>query len=142
MQIPDINVLVGIFRKENPLHELLASWLETTLAGEETVGLTPSVVAGYVRIVTNPRIFQRPTPLDTALGQIDTLRRSPDMLDALPGPAHWGIFAELCQAADARGNLVSDAHIAAVAIEHGATVVSLDRDFARFPRLKWRLPNE
>ncbi|MFW0796147.1 type II toxin-antitoxin system VapC family toxin [Gordonia sp. CPCC 205515] len=138
--MPDVNILVGAFRGEDPRHPQLYSWLESVLGADEPLALTPAVVSGYVRVVTNPRIFADPTPVPTALGHIDVLRENASVLDVAPGRRHWAIFSALCRESDARGDLVADAHHAATAIEHGATWVTLDRDFARFERLTWRLP--
>lgn len=140
MIIPDVNVLVGAFRADAPRHEGLRAWLEGAVAGVEVVGLTDAVLGGVVRVITHPRVFARPSTLEEALGQVDALRTADGVARVVPGPRHWEVVEALCRAADARGNLVADAQHAAVAIEHGATWVTLDRDFARFPGLTWRSP--
>lgn len=137
MNVPDVNVLVGALRADAPRHAELRSWLEAALRGPEPVGLTDAVLGGTVRVLTHPRVFARPTPLPEALALVDALRAHPNAVRAAAGPRHWDLVAALCRAADARGNLVADAQHAAVAIEHGATWVSQDRDFARFPSLRW-----
>lgn len=140
MIIPDVNVLVGAFRGDVPHHDHLRTWLEGAVAGVEVVGLTDAVLGGVVRVLTHPRIFARPSTLEEALGHVDALRGADGVTRVTPGPRHWEVVEALCRAADARGNLVADAQHAAVAIEHGATWVTLDRDFARFPGLTWRSP--
>ncbi len=140
MLIPDVNILIGAYRGEDPRHHELHKWLVDTIEAGTSIGLTPAVVGGYVRIVTNPAIYDDPTPIEIALAHIDALRVGDSVVDVRPGPRHWEIFAELCREANARGNLVADAAHAAVAIEHSATLVTLDRDFARFPGLRWELP--
>lgn len=140
MKLPDVNVLVYAHRAESLRHAEAARWLERAVMAHEPLGLVPSVVAGFVRIVTNPRVFADPTPLDVALRSIDALAAHPGVVSAAPGAQHWTIFRELCVAADARGNLVSDAALAAVSIEHDATWVTFDRDFARFAGLRWEVP--
>ncbi len=140
MLMPDVDVLIGVFRRDDPHHEMLTGWLEAALADDETVALTPAVIAGYVRIVTNPRIFVTPTQTSEALDHIEVLRSNESVFDVGPGRRHWEIFADLCRVAAAKGSLVADAAHAATAIEHGATWVTLDRDFARFPGLDWRVP--
>ena len=137
MILPDVNVLVGAFRRDASQHLELRGWVERTVDGPETLGLTDAVLGGTLRVLTNPRVFAQPTPLADALDLIDSLRAHPNVSRVAPGPRHWDLVAELCRSADARGNLVADAQHAAVAIEHGATWVSQDRDFARFPRLRW-----
>jgi toxin-antitoxin system PIN domain toxin len=135
--IPDVNVLVGALRADAPQHAELRAWLDAAVHGPEAVGLTDAVLGGTVRVLTHPRVFARPTPLADALALVAALRAHPNARRVTPGARHWDLVDELCRAADARGNLVADAQHAAVAIEHGATWVSQDRDFARFPRLRW-----
>jgi len=140
MILPDANVLVDAYRTDAPRHQTAARWLHGAVNGTEQVGLADAVIAGFVRIMTNPRIHDDPAPLDVTLGIIDALLQHPGVIRAGAGPRYWSHFAQMCRASDARGNVVSDAAIAAIAIEHGATVVSFDRDFARFPGLRWELP--
>jgi len=139
--IPDVNVLVGAFRADAPDHGRLRAWLEGAVVGVEDLGLTDAVLTGTVRVLTHPRVFAKPTPLARALEQVATLRAADGVVRAAPTPRHWEVFEQLCRAADARGNLVADAAHAAVAIEHGALWVTLDRDFARFPGLRWAPPD-
>jgi toxin-antitoxin system PIN domain toxin len=140
--MPDVNVLVGAYRADAPDHGRLRAWLEGAVSARETVGLTDAVLAGFIRVVTHPRVFLEPTPLEIALDQADSLRGAVGVHRVAPGVQHWAIFAELCRRGAARGNLVADASHAATAIEAGATWISLDRDFARFPGLTWRSPLE
>jgi hypothetical protein len=138
--LPDVNVLVGAFRTDAPSHARLRAWLEDAVVGVEDLGLTDAVLAGTVRVLTHPKVFARPTPLEDALTQVAALRAADGVVRVTPGPHHWGVVERLCRAADARGNLVADAQHAAVAIEYGALWVTLDRDFARFPGLRWASP--
>lgn len=140
MIIPDVNVLIGAFRRDAPGHEALRSWLERAVADSELLGLTDAVVGAVVRITTHPRVFAKPSSLDEVLAQLEALRGADGVTRVGPGPRHWEVFSGLCRSADARGNLVADAQHAAVVIELGATWVTLDRDFARFPGLRWRAP--
>jgi toxin-antitoxin system PIN domain toxin len=98
------------------------------------------VLSAFLRIVTSRAIFKTPTTLDEALLFTRVIRLKPHAVPVGAGPRHWDIFTSLCVDAAARGNLVADAYLAAVAIESGCELVSLDRDFARFPGLKWRRP--
>jgi hypothetical protein len=138
--LPDVNVLIGAFRRDSPQHDELAAWLEGAANGPETLGLTDPVLGGVVRVLTHPRVFAQPSSLDEIFGAIDRLRSADGVARVVPGPRHGEIFAGLCRAVDARGNLVADAQHVAVAIEHGATWVTLDHDFARFDGLRWRSP--
>lgn len=140
MILPDVNVLVHAHRADALHHDRCVRWLDDAVNGPEQVGLADVVVTGFVRIVTNPRIYRVPAPIETALGAIDALLQHPGVARIVPGPRHWTVFSGVCRAVNARGNLVADAAIAAIAIEHGATVVTIDRDFARFPGLRWESP--
>jgi toxin-antitoxin system PIN domain toxin len=141
MLMPDVNVLVAAWAEEHEQHAAMSAWLDQACVGDETVGLSVQVIAGTVRVTTNSRVFARPLSVDAALENIDMMLALGCAELVYPGPAHVGIFSSLCRAVNASGNLVSDAQHAAIAIEHDATWVSLDRDFARFPGLKWVLPS-
>jgi len=136
----DVNVVVSAFRVDAPDHEEMRVWLEGAVDGAEPLGVSEAVLAGAVRILTHPRIFTPATPLTHALEEVSRLREHAGAVTLSPGARHWEIFDGLCRSADVRGNLVADAQHAAVAIEHGATWISKDRDFARFPELRWRHP--
>jgi toxin-antitoxin system PIN domain toxin len=138
MLIPDVNVLVAAYRDTAERHAVARSWLESALSGPEPVGVTDTVLAGAVRILTSPRIFRPPTSTPVAMEQMSTVRSAAQLIR--PGRGWWSIFVQLCDQAGARGPLVADAAHAATAIEAGATWVTFDRDFARFPGLRWQTP--
>lgn len=140
MKVPDVNLIVHAYRHDSPEHGWAAAWLQEQVNAAEPLGLPGSVIAAHVRICTNRRIYNEPTPLEVALDQIDRLLQHPGVTRISAGPRHWKILSSLCRDADARGNLISDAALAAIAIEHDATFVTLDRDFARFPGLRWEVP--
>jgi toxin-antitoxin system PIN domain toxin len=98
------------------------------------------VLSAFLRIVTNPRIFNQPAPIGTALQFVDALRAQPSSVVVAPGPRHWTIFSRLCLETPARGNLVPDAYVAALAIESGREFITTDRDYARFAGPRWRAP--
>lgn len=100
------------------------------------------VLAGFLRVVTHPRVFQNPSSMDSALAFVNVLKERPGCVRIAPGQRHWSIFTDLCRRAGARGNLVQDAYLAALAIESGCEWITMDRDFARFPGLRWRPPFE
>jgi toxin-antitoxin system PIN domain toxin len=104
--------------------------------------LADPVLAGFLRIVTHPRVFSPPAPIEKALEFAETVRGEPNAVRLTPGDRHWEIFSRLCRAAGARGNLVPDAYLAALAIENGSELITTDRGFARFPGLRWRHPLE
>ena len=128
----DTNVLVFADREELPRHEDALRVLRGLAEGHEPWALPVFVVGEYLRVVTHPRLFDPPTPLADALGQIDALLASPTARLLLPGPHFLPLLDDLLRAADGRGNLVFDGQIAAVCREHGATLLTEDRDFARF----------
>lgn len=136
----DVNVLVYAHRPESPDHDAVRAWLEAASGGLEPVGLIPIVASGFLRIVTNPRIFKEPTPIAKALEFVDELRSRPNVKPVLPGARHWSTFDRLCRESGAAGNTIPDAFLAAIAIEQNATWVSADRGFARFKSLRWRHP--
>jgi toxin-antitoxin system PIN domain toxin len=138
--LPDVNVLVHAFRADGPDHELCRSWLDAVINGDSRYGMSPQVLSGVIRITTHTKVFRQPSGLDEVLGFCDVVLDQPHCVVVRPGDAHWGIFTRMCRDSDARGNLVPDAWFAALAIESGCEWVTLDRDYARFPGLKWRLP--
>jgi len=136
----DVNVLINAYREDASHHEPCRTTIEDAVASPAAFGLTPIVLSGFLRVVTHRRVFKTPTPLVDAIEFIETLRSSPQSVDIEPGPRHWDIFTELCFEARATGNLVPDAYLAAIAIESGCEFVTTDRDFARFPGLRWHDP--
>ena len=140
MTLADVNILVYAHREDSPHHAVCHAWLLRTLKGDQAYGIAEPVLASVVRIVTHPRIFKQPTRIDVALAFVAGVRAQPHAVPVAPGPRHWEIFTRLCREADARGNLVADAWLAALAIESGCEWITTDGDYARFPGLKWRRP--
>jgi toxin-antitoxin system PIN domain toxin len=138
--LPDVNILVYAHRQDSPDHQRYKAWLEAMADADNGFGLADVVLSGFLRIVTNPKVFAYPTPLDTAILFAETLRALPNCLPIAPGPRHWSIFCRLCRDAGAKGNLIPDAFLAALAIESGSEWVTTDRGFSRFPGLHWRHP--
>jgi toxin-antitoxin system PIN domain toxin len=138
--LPDVNVLVLAHRRDHDEHERLRSWLEDEVNSDSPFALADIAVSGFIRVVTNPRIYQSPSKLAPALEFVDGLAAQPTCVAVSAGPSHWPIFRRVLVAADARANLVPDAHLAAIALEHGATVATRDRGFARFGDVRWLDP--
>ncbi|MFN0089261.1 MAG: type II toxin-antitoxin system VapC family toxin [Acidimicrobiales bacterium] len=136
----DVNVLVYAHRADAERHDEYRGWLESARSGDEPLGLSHQVLAGFVRVVTHPNVFYEPTPLPDALAFVDALTASPAAVPLVPGPRCWPLFRRLCADTEARGNAVPDAYLAALALEHGAVWVTADRGFARFPELRTRHP--
>ncbi|MGH9456661.1 MAG: type II toxin-antitoxin system VapC family toxin [Thermoanaerobaculia bacterium] len=140
MILPDVNVLVYAFSAGAVDHERYRSWLEGVLDSPEAWAYSELVLSGFVRVVTHPRVFDPAAPMDAALRFCAILRGRPNAIAVSPGERHWEIFEGLCRSSGARGNLVADAYLAALAIESGSEWITTDRDFARFSLLRWRHP--
>lgn len=140
MILPDVNVLIYAFRPDAENHAAYRNWLESVLNGETAYGMSPQVLASVIRLTTHPRIFVHPDSLADAVAFVSVLLDQPHCQIIEPGPRHWGIFTRLCRGANAYGNLVQDAWLAALAIESGCEWITNDRDYARFDGLQWRLP--
>ena len=140
MVLLDVNVLIYAHREEVPDHTECRSWLEDLIHGPQAYGIADLVLSSFLRIVTHTRIFDPPSPLDTALTFADQIRDRPNRVAIEPGARHWEIFTRLCRDVKCRGNLVPDAYLAALAIESGSEWITTDRDFSRFPDLRWRHP--
>lgn len=138
MQLPDVNVLIYAHREDAPEHPRYAAWLRALTVSVAPFALSEVVLAGFLRIVTNRRIFDPPTPMETAIAFCEGLVARPRAVIVAPGRQHWGIFISLCRGIE--GALVSDAYLAALAIEHGCELMTTDSDFARFPGLRWGHP--
>lgn len=141
MLLPDVNVLVYAHREDSTAdHPQYAAWLTDLATRKEPFALSVLALSAVVRITTNPRIFRRPSTLDEVFAFVQELRTRPTARVVSPGPEHIELFEGLCRRAGASGKLVADAQHAAVAIEHGCTLVTTDSDFDRFPGLRWRHP--
>ncbi|MGH7096280.1 MAG: type II toxin-antitoxin system VapC family toxin [Stellaceae bacterium] len=141
MILPDVNVLIYAFRADLPQHAICRPWLASVVLSEARFGLSPAVLSAVVRITTNPRAFVTPSGLDEAFGFCEDLLGQPHCEIVEPGERHWDIFRRLCLATDTRGPRVSDAWFAALAIERGCEWITFDRDYARFPGLRWSVPS-
>jgi len=136
MLLADVHIYLYARRRESERHQEYREWLEDRLSGAEPFGVSELVLSSFLRIVTNHRIYKEPTPPQAALAFCNAILEAPAAVPIRPGNRHWGIFSQLCEASKARGNSVPDAYLAALAIEHGATWVTIDRGFARFPGLR------
>lgn len=140
MILLDVNVLIYAHREDAERHALYRDWLLSALDGPEPCGLSELVLAGCLRVLTHVKVFSPPTPLAVATAYVRQLHDHPNVIVVEPGPRHWGLFLGLVEDTSCRGNLVSDAYHAALAIESGSEWITTDRDYARFPGLRWRHP--
>jgi toxin-antitoxin system PIN domain toxin len=136
--LPDVNVLLYAFRSDVERHDAYRVWLEGVINGDAAYGMSPQVIASVIRLATHPRIFARPDRLEDVLAFASTVLDQPHCQIIEPGSRHWGIFTSLCRGANANGNLIQDAWLAALAIESGCEWITNDRDYARFDGLEWR----
>jgi uncharacterized protein len=136
----DVNVLVYAFRRDVSNHQQYADWLQNLIDSDATFGMVDLILSGFVRIVTHPAIFDPPSTVEHAIRFANQIHDHPRCVSVVPGPRHWDIFTALCRQTGAKGNLVPDAYLAAIAIESGAEWITADRGFARFPGLRWRHP--
>lgn len=140
MLLPDANVLLHAMRSDSPDHERARTWLHEVHGGNEPIALCAPVLGGLLRTATHRRVYATPTPRSIVWSFVDAMRSSPLHRFVAAGPRHPDLLRKLAAGADATGGLVSDAAIAAIAVEHGSEVVSLDGDFARFEDLRWSRP--
>ncbi len=133
MILVDANLLIYAVDADSPHHERARIWLENTLSGTTRVGLAWIVLLAFTRITTRSSVLNSPLSLEAALTYVESWLEQPFVTVLSPGDHHWPVFRNLLVATGTAGNLVSDVHLAALAIEHGCEVVSADNDFKRFP---------
>jgi len=136
----DTNVLINAHRPEADRHEDYRDWMAELINSPEPYAVADFALLGMVRIVTNPRVYPDPTPPQIALEFATLVRSQPHAMIVAPGPRFWPIFTDLCGTVGARGNLIPDTYLAALAIEHGCELITADRDFRKFPGLRFRHP--
>jgi len=136
----DVNVVLAVYRDDHPHHVALRPWFDDLLEGTEPFSVPMVVWSSFLRLTTSRRAFAVPTPLAEAFVFVEATRSHPRYIQLDPGSQHLLLLRQLCEEANATGDLVPDAAIAAIALEHGCTVASLDRDFARFPSIDFVVP--
>ena len=140
MILLDVNLLLYSHNATAQQHRRASAWLERVLSGVERVGFSWETILGFLRLATAPKLFARPLLLDEATRIIGLWLTRDNVVIVGPGDRHWQILQEMLPTSASRGSLVMDAHLAALAIEHGATLCTNDRDFLRFPGLKVEFP--
>jgi uncharacterized protein len=140
MIVPDANLLVYAVNKDAPLHRQAHLWLQQTLSGDEGVGLSWTVVLAFLRLTTRVGVFRKPLAVKAAFDIVDGWFQQPVTHIVHPGPRHLATVRSLLAPLGTGGNLTSDAHLAAIAIEHNALLCSTDNDFSRFAGLHWHNP--
>jgi toxin-antitoxin system PIN domain toxin len=140
MILVDVNLLMYAVDKDAPLHAAAKSWWEAAVSGPETVGLSWIVILAFLRLTTKLNVFPKPLRIEAAFDIVDSWLEQPSVTVVHPGPRHARMLRDLLLPLGTGGNLTTDAHLAALALEHGAELCSLDHDFARFRHLNWRNP--
>lgn len=138
MDLLDVNVLVNAHRGDALDHQRNSDYLQSLASGSDPFAVPSIVWSGFLRIVTHPKVFTPPSTLEDGLLFAEQIRNLPQCIMLQPGPAHWDTFVELCRAGSAKGNLISDAYLAAMTKESGNELLTGDRGFSRWPGLKWR----
>jgi toxin-antitoxin system PIN domain toxin len=141
MILPDVNVLIYAFRPDVPQYQVCRRWLERVVLGDEPFALSTLALGAVVRIVTHGGRYGVPATIERTFAYCDNLLSQPHCHRVEPGPRHWEIFSRLCRETGTRGATTTDAWYAALAIESGCEWITMDRDFARFPGLRWRTPD-
>ena len=140
MKLVDINVLLYAVNRRSPNHDRVLEWWESALVADEPVGLAWIVLTGFLRLVTHPRVLERPLSIQDAIALVDDWLAQPNVRLVVESADHWTHYRNLIQQTGTAGNLTNDAHLASIAISTGATLVSGDTDFARFRHLRWENP--
>jgi uncharacterized protein len=140
VKLPDLNLLLYAIDEEAHQHELAREWLEDALSATEEVGFAWVVLLGFVRLASNPAVFDQPLRVDEALDYVDQWLAQPVAVVVHPTERHAEHLRDLLEPLGTAGSLTTDAHLAALAIEHGAELCSRDADFSRFPGLRWNDP--
>jgi uncharacterized protein len=140
VKLPDVNLLLYAVDERSPRHEQARTWLEQTLSDSETVALAWIVLLAFVRLSTHAAVFEQPLEVTDALDLIDGWLAQPCVTTVAPTDRHSAVLRELLTPLGSAGNLTTDAHLAALAIEHGALLYSCDADFSRFTGLRWANP--
>lgn len=136
MKLVDVNLLLYALDETSPRHTQAKPWLEEVLSGSETVAFAWVVMLAFVRLATHPSVFERPLDADEALDVVDGWLAQPCVTVIAPTDRHADVLRELLRPLGTAGNLTTDAHLAALAIEHGAQLCSCDADFGRFSGLR------
>jgi toxin-antitoxin system PIN domain toxin len=140
MQLVDANVLIYAVNESSEMHERARSWLDTALNGDEQVGFAWVALLAFVRLATHRAVFTRPLGVTDAMDIVREWLAQPTSIVLNPTARHADVLAGLLGETGSGGNLVNDAHLAALAVEHDATLISFDTDFARFAGVRWRAP--
>lgn len=140
MILPDVNLLIHAYNIDSPVHQSAKAWWEARMSEPARIATPWIVLLGFLRITTQRRVLNSPLPVETAVKHVRSWLARPQVAILQPGPRHGDIILGLLEQVGAAGDLTTDAHLAALAIEHRATIYSRDSDFTRFEGVRWRDP--
>ena len=140
MILPDINLLIYAYDSTSPWHERASRWWDSCLSGSIPIGIPWIVALGFIRLWTNPRVFANPMPVDTAVAHVESWLGRRVVRIVNPGPLHAELVFSYLRSVARGGNLTTDAHLAALAVESGCVIHTADTDFLRFSGVKWVNP--
>ena len=140
MILVDANILLYAEDQLSPQHKVARAWWDAQLSGSSPVCLCWTVINAFIRIASNSRVFEDPLSLAQSIARVQSWLDQPCALLIEPTDRHWLVFQQMLTDGQAHGNLVTDAHLAALALQHGCQLMSTDAAFARFPRVKWINP--
>ena len=140
MILIDANLLLYAYNEESLHHPASRLWLDRMLSSGAEIGVPLQSILAFIRISTNPKLQGNPASVVSAIAVVDSWLMQPRVRILMPGLHHWALLKHLCLATAVTGNLSTDAHLAALSIEHDGTLYTTDRDFARFPGLRWQNP--
>lgn len=136
MIVVDANVLLYAYDSADPRHRRAAAWLERTFGGPDAVGIPLTVLLAFIRIATDPRVYETPRDPEEAIAIVGSWLSRSNVHLIGPTDLHWATLGRMVNAGKARGSMIMDAHVGALALEHGATLATTDRDFSRFPGVR------
>jgi toxin-antitoxin system PIN domain toxin len=140
MIVLDVNLLLYAYDGRPAQHERARRWWQSTICGPELIGLPWQTIHGFLRISTDARISGNQVPMERSLALVEQWMDLPNVRVLTPGEQHWGLLRRMLLEGQARGPMVTDAQLAALTVEHGGVLYTSDRDFARFPGLRWVNP--
>ena len=140
MIVVDVNLLIYAYNKNSPRHPGVRAWLERLFSGSEAVGLPWQTISAFLRLTTHPNLKGLRTTVDQSAKIVDRWLEQPNVRILAPGEGHWALFRRMVVEGQAAGSLVTDAHLAALTMEYGGILHTADRDFSRFPGLRWTNP--
>jgi hypothetical protein len=140
VKLVDLNILLYALNQDSPHHRQVRRWWEAAINSDEPIGIAWVVLLGFLRLATNPKLFPRPLSSEEAIAKVEEWLAHPNLRTIRESDEQWPILREMLIQTGTAGNLTTDAHLASLAVAHGAVLASCDADFARFAKLRWENP--